>query len=1541
MKSPTLRAFLDFCLVLKDRTASIGSKHLLVGFRAVAIAALAMGLRAQDSFSSPLNTQNMKTSVSSDGLVSIINGPGQVDFRMPLGPGLHSRGLSFDPVAKLRTAQRLVPQDGGGGSTIWASGGSRYTDHMSPLDISTLGAATDSASMYYVVSDTMPTGLPNSYGLLYSHDGQSGWPGDSLINSNGLFWGEAAYTVDMGMARGVDPGFATVAHDRGTANIFLPTGEVVRVLSVIGLGSFPGAQTAECIVDPTAYSGLLAQFGYSTSNLDGSPCMRGTGGALVFPLLGTNGQDPVMQDQIYMAQKYPGRLLVIKDGTAYEYQFLGVLDQHGDPGTWGPDGEPGSPSGYVYDSMCYSLAAIRNRFGDSIQFTHGANSFDYTADLYVNGAFTGQRIQMTLDQQTNATTLVPDLNWVQAQASAGPALLQAGLIKNGVIHIKYLNGAAVASSYRIDAVLDDASICLNWTGGWDTHSGPGQMYLRDYLQFQDIQDESTGYTISFNWQWSGYHIPWGGRSGSDVAITTLASVQMGNQERVSFQYQAGPYRDTDSMLPWESVSWGVSSVTRADLVSGVTRTTTYQRLLPQATNYTLPSVPLQWTQQNSWEAETSPDGSTLLRRFYPANGQADWNAEAQSEWIASNYAPAQLYKSGLAFEERYYAPGVDWHSDLANDSASTTAYRIVFHDGWDGRSLFPIPTSDNPYGLVTLETLNDGHSKVFDSDKFYPTRTIDWDKDLGVARVQLAYNWDPYSSQWPDLHQVTIQTSDPWTDLGYHYDRFSDASIGVGTYGSAVTFPSGAIDRLDQTTYRPLDGWFVVGDWTGKNFTQNGVQRLPVISRSSIQSNGVTQSQTVGATVTKQYAYPSDNTGVPSSMTLTGAGLPGSGQVGFNYGYDATYNLNSITSLSPVLTTQQTVDMLGHVTSVKDPNGFTYHYGWDTLDRITTVTPPGNEVPTSFTYGSDFRSATISRGSGQENRYYNAFGELVRETRLNPNGSLSHRNTGYDLVGRRTWQTIWQSGPGTDTGWDSPNPPTAASGSGTVPSTLWSYDYRDRVTQSVAPTGEVQAIAYSGLTRTVTENPGGAQSAVTVFRSDPLGRLASVTDALSQTTSYSYDTADRPLVVTQTDPATNATQTRSWTYDGLGRLTSLRQPESGTTTYGTFTVTGKPTVTVYGAGSASPLTVTTTFDGLDRVQSVTSNDGSVNQSFTYDETGHGSAAGKLTDAVSNGVTKSLTYSGLNGRLSSLTRGVDSRIFTLGLGYDNYGNVISRTYPDGKIQTITYDLVRGLPSVASFNGANLATLAYDSASWLLTGLTAGNNGSSVFGYTNERLSSLIHFIPGQTLASWTFQYDPRGNLATDGEDAYSYDLLNRLVLSYIRDPQDTLSTDGLRQAVAYDAFGNRSSLNTQRVTNWTGMPVPSPPAVSSLSAGDTRGLQSYAMSSSEKASMAMTNHLPSTLSGVMTGAAYDAQGNLTSLWPTPGSSSGQLTMSYDALGRLSSMADAKRGLTEKYSYDDEGLRIMVEVWQGSTLQSKKYMIYNESRQLVSEYDLVLE
>jgi YD repeat-containing protein len=69
------------------------------------------------------------------------------------------------------------------------------------------------------------------------------------------------------------------------------------------------------------------------------------------------------------------------------------------------------------------------------------------------------------------------------------------------------------------------------------------------------------------------------------------------------------------------------------------------------------------------------------------------------------------------------------------------------------------------------------------------------------------------------------------------------------------------------------------------------------------------------------------------------------------------------------------------------------------------------------------------------------------------------------------------------------------------------------------------------------------------------------------------------------------------------------------------------------------------------------------------------------------------------------------------------------------------------------------------------------------------------------------------------------------------------------------------------------------------------------------------------------------------------------MLYDALGRVVSLGNTKANQVERYQYTTEGLRTVVEVYQGSiapqNLLKIQYRIYNDIRQLVSEHELVLE
>jgi YD repeat-containing protein len=231
--------------------------------------------------------------------------------------------------------------------------------------------------------------------------------------------------------------------------------------------------------------------------------------------------------------------------------------------------------------------------------------------------------------------------------------------------------------------------------------------------------------------------------------------------------------------------------------------------------------------------------------------------------------------------------------------------------------------------------------------------------------------------------------------------------------------------------------------------------------------------------------------------------------------------------------------------------------------------------------------------------------------------------------------------------------------------------------------------------------------------------------------------------------------------------------------------------------------------------------------------------------------------------------------------------------------------------------------YDPIHWGLGNLTFGNNAFSNFSYDPDqvRLKSMKHVIPSSLIREWNYTYDPANRLMSDAEDAYTYDNLSRLTGATI---QDLNGGQSLSQAFSYDAFGNRLSSSTTTVTG--GAP--------------RAGVSAISMAFNAGAAELLKNQLPLyTTVGVPTGATYDAQGNLTKIFLVPsGVNPMAVSMAYDALGRVTSLGDTKNATSQTYTYDDQGLRIkVVDIATGKVT----YNIYNEARQLIAVYELVME
>lgn len=1022
------------------------------------------------------------------------------------------------------------------------------------------------------------------------------------------------------------------------------------------------------------------------------------------------------------------------------------------------------------------------------------------------------------------------------------------------------------------------------------------------------------------------------------------------------------------LLPNGSVG-GVSEV--IEEAGGVQRRTRYTRTLPDPTPF-LQDFPNTWTSTSFFTVITYPDSSISIQRYVsPINNKKSGSPLDGSTLDEQMQTLAHLKHQIVEIRE-YPMGATGCVDDLANAPSSSSAYRITLFDRWDVRTL------GNPSGGLLIGSIP------------YPTRTRTWSKDTGMVEESEKLDWDSSNRGWKTSRKMVRALGE--TDLSTIEYR-SSALQGLAT----PAYPTTEAGRNERRTMSSVPAEWIWDRTETQNATAyDGMAalELPGVKNTWEIQNGysrlisvdTTTGSATALTTTLLYAGTS-GAKIPQlqSAKVTGTGLNLTGSVGVSqYTYDDFGFLSGIKPLGAGWTLGQVNDVFGRATSQTRADGLIIGVKWANGGRLDTITPPGNEFPSSYAFDSDSLGVTITRGVQKTHLRYNGFGELVRETRTNGNNSISHRNFGYDQGGRKIWETVWMPNEGTDSGWSASasswdNPPSSRTiccdwGPARVgepnPCIEWCtetypgdysqlinrtlYDNRGRPWRIINANGEVIDTFYDlgsptggiGLVSKRSTYTQGATSPayepsgslITTFEKDALGRMVKITDPMGQVTQYQYDPADRITKVTQWAGAvgSSAKQERTWHYNPLGRLDVLAQPESGTTTYSNFDVTGKPWRTDYNGRA-----VASSFDGLGHPLSVVSDDLTINQAFTWGMDADIYANKLKTVSSSTGAGRTLDYDPATGRLSTLKRTVDNLPpFIQAFGHDSYGRLNSRTYPDLKIHKIAFQDCTDLPKSTSFDSTTaFANFDYFPDSLALRKVAYTNGAYSDFAYRNDQtgLAFMSHTIPGKPPAkTWSFAYDGAGRLLTDGEDSYTYDPLGRLKTAAVVDLQVTAK--GLFQTFDYDAFGNRVLAQTDTVTNW--VPPAAVPATLNRQTTLRTGLNTPANSSFNKAdhntieSLAK-NRLPATTAtGASTGAQYDAQGNLIQTYPQAGLSSSPINLTYDALARVSSICSGTNAarLQESYLHDDEGLRI--RMWDGTKI---RYNIYNEARQLIAQYE----
>ena len=392
-------------------------------------------------------------------------------------------------------------------------------------------------------------------------------------------------------------------------------------------------------------------------------------------------------------------------------------------------------------------------------------------------------------------------------------------------------------------------------------------------------------------------------------------------------------------------------------------------------------------------------------------------------------------------------------------------------------------------------------------------------------------------------------------------------------------------------------------------------------------------------------------------------------------------------------------------------------------------------------------------------------------------------------------------------------------------SQTYTYDKYHNVLSATSPEGVVSNFTYDsyGNNTKVTVGGGTKKITATATYTSNGDQLATVTDALGQTTSYGYDTQTGTLNWTQAPGETTATRT-NYSHDSRYRTTGVTKGNSAvnytynrdllsaissasgteyTFTYGAFDLVNSVKIgsralishtysndanrwltrSDYGNGDY----ITYSYDLYGRTSAIGYEDNAEAVKYTYDNNGN---LGIVDDNVCGRKTKYL-YD-FQDRLMGYEENSVDHSNIVQWGYDDKNNLSSQTQTlNGTSYTTNYSYDNDNRLKQATTGGKSANYTYDVYS-RMTGITAKRGSSTVVstGITYKNPTSattstqVYKWATGGT--TYTYTYDARGNITaiSDGTNttSYVYDSLDQLT-------RENNQAAGKTWVYTYDNGGN--------------------------------------------------------------------------------------------------------------------------------------------------------
>jgi len=679
---------------------------------------------------------------------------------------------------------------------------------------------------------------------------------------------------------------------------------------------------------------------------------------------------------------------------------------------------------------------------------------------------------------------------------------------------------------------------------------------------------------------------------------------------------------------------------------------------------------------------------------------------------------------------------------------------------------------------------------------------------------------------------------------------YSSAGWPAAPSGNTWNYFNGQIAAV-QLYYRALSASDDASLFTGGR-SGGALGSTPLTTTWALDQRGLPTSMTSPRGDTTGYLYDEAGklaqTVAPTVSTETGGGAPVASHPVTTYGYDtfgdrvsaddpngnvtttgydADGRLVSQTlpayrppgSSTPITATStRAYNNLGQAVSATDPLGNTTVSAYDQLGDLATVTDPAGGL-THYTYdtGGDRLSVTDPAG-GQTQATYDYLGRQLTSTQIVRQPSAAAYTATYaygDAAGLLSAMTT-PAGVTTSHTYDAAGEQTSVT-DGAGNTTSYAYDLLGRKVATTLPDGTSQHAVYDeagDLTGRSDQDAAGHTLRSTSAGYDANGRPTSQTDAMGNTTTFSYDATG--LLAREVQPVSASSSiTTSFGYDAAGNRTRYTDGNGNATIY-TYNTWNLPEQAIVPATAAHPglgdRTFTTAYNAGGQATQRTA-PGGVTVTDSYDVLGHlTSQAGAGAEAPT--ATRSFGYNAA-GELTSASAPGGSDTFS----YDDRGLLLSASGPSGS-SSFSYTPDGQMASRSDASGTT--AYAYDNAGRLATLADAATGTQLAYGYsTTSQLASIrygtggatraftynsLHQVTGDTLtspsgpteASIGYGYNLNGDetskttsgLAGSSANSYTYDEANRLT---------SWNNGTTTVSYGYDANGNRTQAGSQTYT----------------------------------------------------------------------------------------------------------------------------------------------